>query len=249
MRVNLGGDVRQWLTSAIPEIPSVDGRKSVTIIECGEPFALLDRFSPDFIAVRPEYALRGYRNATTRAFARLRVAEMLLGAARLLPPPHRLMIWDAWRPTALQEEIFVRYRTTIHQQHPEYDGERLTRETEAYVSIPSRDPSAPAPHSTGGAIDLTICNGAGQALETGTDFDHFGPQAAARYYEEKVERGQMLSGAEAQALANRRLLYHIMTRQGFTSYREEWWHFDFGDQFWGRISGNPSIYSGRESVG
>lgn len=53
---------------------------------------------------------------------------------------------------------------------------------------------------------------------------------------------------EAEALDNRRLLYHIMTSQGFTNDLEEWWHFDFGGQFWGKISGKRSIYSGRESV-
>jgi D-alanyl-D-alanine dipeptidase len=82
----------------------------------------------------------------------------------------------------------------------------------------------------------------------GTEFDHFGTKAATRYFEEKLERSENLSIDEAEALDNRRLLYHIMTSQGFTNYLEEWWHFDFGDQFWGKISGKRSVYSGRESV-
>ena len=234
------------LTTPIPQVPGVDGRKNVEVIECGEPFVLLDDLSPDHIVVSPEYALRGYRNTMRHAFARWQVAGMLRAAARLLPRSYRLMIWDSWRPIALQEEIFVRHRETLRRRHPEYDEARLIRETEAYVSIPSRDPAAPAPHSTGGAVDLTICDAAGFPLQMGTDFDHFGPEAATRYFEEKAERGETLSDAEREALTNRRFLYHVMTQQGFTNYREEWWHFDFGDQFWGQITGKPSIYSARE---
>ena len=33
-----------------------------------------------------------------------------------------------------------------------------------------------------------------------------------------------------------------MIEQGFTSYAEEWWHFDYGDQFWGSITGQDAIY-------
>ena len=40
----------------------------------------------------------------------------------------------------------------------------------------------------------------------------------------------------------RRLLFWAMADQGFTAYVEEWWHFDFGNQFWGSITGHPAIY-------
>jgi zinc D-Ala-D-Ala dipeptidase len=37
-----------------------------------------------------------------------------------------------------------------------------------------------------------------------------------------------------------------MWEQGFTAYAEEWWHFDLGDQFWGRVRGCAAHYSGAE---
>jgi hypothetical protein len=29
---------------------------------------------------------------------------------------------------------------------------------------------------------------------------------------------------------------------GFTNYREEWWHFDYGNRFWAKLNGTDSIY-------
>lgn len=132
---------------------------------------------------------------------------MLLDAARLLPRPYRLLIWDAWRPTALQEELFAEHRERLRRQHPEYHEDHLIRETESYVSFPSGDPKSPAPHSTGGAVDLTTCDETGQPVPMGTGFDHFGPEAATRYFEERLERGERLNEEEREALFNRRLLY------------------------------------------
>lgn len=240
---------RQALLGPIPHIPGVEGRKTVKIEDCGESLVPLSDFAPGFIAVRPEYALHGYRAAIREAFVRERVARMLHDAARLLPRPYMLLLWDAWRPTALQEEIFAEHRERLRRQHPEYREDRLIRETETYVSLPSRKPKSPAPHSTGGAIDLTICDGACRPVPMGTGFDYFGPEAATRYFEERLDRGERLNEGEREALRNRRLLYGVMTAQGFTNYREEWWHFDFGDQFWGLIMGETSIYGGRDTVG
>ena len=31
---------------------------------------------------------------------------------------------------------------------------------------------------------------------------------------------------------------------GFTAYLEEWWHFDYGDQFWGLATGRAARYAG-----
>ena len=33
-----------------------------------------------------------------------------------------------------------------------------------------------------------------------------------------------------------------MAAQGFTNYEEEWWHFDYGDPSWARLTGQPACY-------
>ena len=39
-----------------------------------------------------------------------------------------------------------------------------------------------------------------------------------------------------------------MAAQGFTAYLEEWWHFDYGDQFWGLATGRAACYAGNAGL-
>jgi D-alanyl-D-alanine dipeptidase len=49
-----------------------------------------------------------------------------------------------------------------------------------------------------------------------SDFDEFSPRAAVSF-----------SGGTSEERRNRDLLQRVMTRHGFLSYPDEWWHFDF----------------------
>lgn len=76
-----------------------------------------------------------------------------------------------------------------------------------------------------------------EMLNFGTHFDHGGPRAALRYYEEKQARGEVLSDYELEAMQNRRLLYNVMSRAGMMPYDGEWWHFnDPASQMGAKIS-------------
>lgn len=66
------------------------------------------------------------------------------------------------------------------------------------------------------------------SLNMGTDFDHFGSEAGTRYFEDLAEQRE-LSETEKEALQNRRFLYQVMKRAGFSNYSEEWWHWSDGD--------------------
>jgi D-alanyl-D-alanine dipeptidase len=77
----------------------------------------------------------------------------------------------------------------------------------------------------------------------GTPFDYFGEEAHTAFYEEKQINGTLLP-IETEILNNRRLLFHAMTNAGFSNYPFEWWHFDYGNQFWGKATGLRAIYSG-----
>ena len=89
-----------------------------------------------------------------------------------------------------------------------------------YVSDPRyiADPKRGSNHSRGVAVDLTLVDGQGRALDMGTPFDamveashHFHPSLAP-----EVHR-------------NRFLLLGIMTQAGFLSLAEEWWHYQIPD--------------------
>ncbi len=69
----------------------------------------------------------------------------------------------------------------------------------------------------------------------GTSFDDFNEKSNTRYYEQLIEAGKKLSDEELIVSNNRRLLFHIMNRVSFTNYPEEWWHYDYGNQLWGKL--------------
>lgn len=80
-----------------------------------------------------------------------------------------------------------------------------------YVANPAKG----SIHNRGGAVDITLVDSAGKELDMGTAFDHFGPEAAVDYVNlsEEVKK-------------NRKLLQTVMSANGFTVLRSEWWHFN-----------------------
>lgn len=110
--------------------------------------------------------------------------------------------------------------------------------TQTYVSLPSTNPTRPSPHNTGGAVDLTLAYEDGSQAPMGTEFDDFSVRAATAYFENKSG----LTGQEKEFRDNRRILFYALTQVGFTNYREEWWHFDYGNQFWATQNKSHAIY-------
>ncbi len=64
----------------------------------------------------------------------------------------------------------------------------------------------------------------------GTGYDEVTPASAARYFEEHPAE---------PFTTNRRLLFHALAGAGFTGYRGEWWHYDWGNQRWANCSKAP----------
>ncbi len=108
----------------------------------------------------------------------------------------RLRIFDAFRPVEAQWVLWN------HEPDPEFLA----------------DPRKGSPHSRGVAIDLTLIDGTGKALEMGTGFDAFTPLS---------HHGALNLPAEAQR--NRHLLLGLMTAAGWDFYRNEWWHYQMFD--------------------
>lgn len=182
----------------------------------------------------PQYARMGMAGALGRSLVREGVAERLERAAAGLPDGLGLVVWDGWRPLELQAAIHAAYLDELTMLHPDWPADALEDAAARYVTPPSRDPAAPPPHLTGGAVDLTLAGRDGRPLDLGTGFDAFVPAAGARALEDTPGAPRDL----------RRVLYWAMAGQGFTAYGEEWWHYDHGDQFWGRVVGAPARYAG-----
>ena len=201
------------------------------IRECGEGFVQLtdsDRFHIDL-----RYAAQGIRGAVTECFVRKSAAERLKAAHSMLPAGYRLRIYDAWRPFAVQKALYDDYYKLFSAEHPELSGEALLRAVRQFVSEPQRDRIAAPVHCTGGAVDLTVERPDGTVLNMGTEFDSFTDAAHTAYFE---------GSGETEIIRNRRLLVQVMTAAGFTNLPSEWWHFDFGDRFWGWYRSCPACY-------
>jgi D-alanyl-D-alanine dipeptidase len=80
------------------------------------------------------------------------------------------------------------------------------------------DPRRGSPHSRGVAVDITLLDRDGRALDMGTRFDAFTP---------KSHPGA--AGLTPEAARNRHLLLGLMTAAGWDFYRNEWWHYQMFD--------------------
>ncbi|WP_397474497.1 D-alanyl-D-alanine dipeptidase [Pusillimonas sp.] len=107
-----------------------------------------------------------------------------------------LKIFDAYRPPAAQE---VLWRLCPNPQ---------------YVA----DPAVGSNHSRGVAVDVTLLDESGKALDMGTGFDEMREQS-------HHDRDDL----PAPAQRNRTLLLGIMLHAGFASLPTEWWHYQLND--------------------
>ncbi|MBM3556336.1 MAG: D-alanyl-D-alanine dipeptidase [Alphaproteobacteria bacterium] len=104
----------------------------------------------------------------------------------------RLRVFDAFRPAEAQWLLWE------SRPDPEFFA----------------DPRKGSPHSRGVAVDVTLIDGAGKALDMGTEFDAFTPLS---------HHGRVDISPTAQK--NRLLLLGLMTAAGWDYYRNEWWHY------------------------
>lgn len=172
---------------------------------------------------------------------RLQRVNAQLAAAEL-----ELHLFDAWRPQAVQSYFHDAWLPdAFKQRDPSLSGEDLLRKVETYWAAPSKGAHAPSPHSTGGAVDLTIRWRAGDPLWMGSLFDDASAIARTDHFEGAAAAPFSFTAEEARA--NRRMLYWLMTGAGFASNPSEWWHFSFGDQMWAQITGaSAALYSGAD---
>ncbi len=108
----------------------------------------------------------------------------------------RLKIFDAFRPSEAQWALWN------FRPDPEFLA----------------DPRKGSPHSRGVAVDLTLIDARGHALDMGTGFDAFTPLS---------HHGSTAIPEPAQR--NRFLLLGLMSAAGWDFYKNEWWHYQLFD--------------------
>lgn len=220
-------------------------KQEITIDESHEPMLRLEdtflRFTP-----HPYESLGAPYQEKSPFFVREDVLARLHKAAyRLesLKKGYKLKIFDAYRPLAVQEFMieFDTNKTALEMFGLEY--EKLLKEQQQEVKtlisrfwspVPEDVFLNPPPHSTGGALDLTIVDEKGTALDMGTEIDELIDAAASDFYD----------NTQSLYEKNRNLLVEVMSYADFTQLPTEWWHFSYGDQIWAvdkSSSANSSI--------
>lgn len=176
-------------------------------------------------------------------YVRKSVAAKLSGVnTRLASLGLELYVFDAWRPQSVQRHFHdVWFPAWLSQRRPDLTGASLSSEVEKYWAAPSSGINSPAPHATGGAVDLTlIFSATRQPLFMGGIFDDLTEHA----WTDAFEQRPVVSMSDEEARSNRRLLYWAMAEAGFANNPTEWWHYSWGDQLWARLKDQPAAHYG-----
>ncbi|MBO8229985.1 D-Ala-D-Ala dipeptidase [Prochlorococcus marinus str. MU1404] len=145
----------------------------------------------------------------------------------------QLLIYDSWRPLEVQEFMFKR-AFLIECKKLDIDASiknmnsypSILKKVEKFWAYPSFDSKCPPPHSTGGALDVSLSDKHGNFLEMGSKVDQMDETSYPDFYSNKNNNESILWNSR------RNLLRQIMTRFGFVQHPNEWWHYSYGDQLW-----------------
>ena len=137
-------------------------------------------------------------------FLRLKTVKALVKAnKKFIRKGYRIQIFDCYRPLDIQKRMWQIV------SNPEYVA----------------DPAKGSIHNRGGAVDITLVDGNGIALDMGTPFDFFGPEA-----------GHYFENLSDEVKQNRILLKRIMQKSGFIPFNSEWWHYNLKNASKDRVS-------------
>jgi len=228
------------------------------ILECSETLEKLPG-SLHCIEPHPYYSIGApYGGGLDPFCLRKSVIGFLLRAQEELQsisPNLKLAIFDAWRPIPVQS-FMVDY--VIRQQclakgldrcNPDdaLEVESVVESVYRFWAEPSYEPNTPPPHSTGGAVDLTLANKEGGILDMGGEIDAISKVSEPDYY---LEKSKSDSKSQSYLWHERRsLLAGVMKKAGFVQHPNEWWHFSYGDQMWAWTNHNENaIYGAWASV-
>ncbi len=161
------------------------------------------------------------------------VALKLVEAQNRLPQGLKLLIVEGYRPLSLQREYFDEYSHELAATHPDWDSDKIYKEASKYIAPPDIIP----PHSTGGAVDLTLVDAEGRDLDMGTEVN-------ANPEESNNACFMLAHNISEAARKNRSILAYALLQSGFVNYGTEWWHWSYGDRYWAFQSNKPAALFG-----
>lgn len=209
------------------EIILIGDRKvrEVLVKESGEPIV-------DLLREFPELSFDLDRNHVQKqsksiSHARKIVGEKLVRAESLLPNGIKLLVKECYRPMWVQKSFWDGYTSFLKKKFPNWSEVEIYNECSKLNA-----PLDVAPHTTGGAVDLTLMDSKGKWLDMGTEFN------AEPLKTENATYTQAFNISDI-AKQNRKILSEVMLNVGFVNYPTEWWHWSYGDKYWALTSGQP----------
>lgn len=152
-------------------------------------------------------------------------AHKLVKAAKKLPKGMVFSISEGYRPLWYQKQIFREIFDVVKHKFPHFSEQELWEEVTKYVA----DPHLCPPHTTGGAMDITIAHKHGETLDMG---------AQLNASDERVHT--FCEGLTKEQEHNRKLLFDTLISVGFVNLPTEWWHYSYGDQYWAIYNHQPN---------
>jgi D-alanyl-D-alanine dipeptidase len=171
-------------------------------------FVNLKDYSTDFVydmkyATKDNF-LKAKVYDCAECFLRLKTVKALVKAnKKFIRKGYRIQLFDCYRPLDIQKRMWQIV------SNPEYVA----------------DPAKGSIHNRGGAVDITLVDSNGIALDMGTPFDFFGPEA-----------GHYFENLSDEVKQNRILLKRIMQKSGFIPFNSEWWHYNLNNASKDRVS-------------
>ncbi len=210
----------------IPVVREAPDWGRLTISDNGEPLVAVP--TDGWLRGRSLYFEQEIPGASPTVTVRAGVLARLEAVVASLPPSVSLVVFDGYRPLAVQKWLWDDCLAEIRREEPQLTLAQAERKVREFVAAPVADPLRPPPHRTGGAVDVYLVDtDSGEELPMGTEPDDVAPESVTRFYEIRPEEPFM---------SNRRLLWHAMTNAGFANYPGEWWHFEYGNQRWANIT-------------
>mgnify|MGYP001602558623 CR=1 FL=1 len=204
----------------------------IPIKECYEKLVNLRDYSKEIIIDIEKESKRFQKLKTDECFVRESVAIMLSQAHSLLPNGLYIKIIDGFSPMSAQKRIYSLVFEELTQKNPKLSKKDLEVETDKYVANPKTIP----PHTTGGAVDITLVNEYGKEIEIGSEINTLSQEGATDC--------PKISPASKK---NRKLLIKIMRKVGFANYPLEWWHWSYGDRIWAFYENEKYAIYGKEN--
>jgi D-alanyl-D-alanine dipeptidase len=188
----------------------------IPVKECGEKL----------VPAADDFVLSSLKDGHDPYRSRIRegVFNRLIAAQAGLPAGLRICWVEGHRDPKLQERYFNNYRERLEELDRNLSDEDSYLLASRYVAPPKI-----APHVSGAAIDLTLCDEEGSELDMGTPVNATPEDSNGTCYFD--------AAVSVEARWNRTVMAKALEEVGLVNYPTEWWHWSYGDRYWAMATG------------